>query len=268
MLIIIGKDPSDPRRWIVKCPGCQQIRSLSYNGYRDCLERNHSLCPRCSRVKSVPNTDELILVGLDPDHVGYWIAQCPDCRQARSISSFSKYRAVKSGDSRCGSCACKQAKDITGKNTTDYIVLGHDLDNPSKRYIVQCPGCKVTRSVDRSIVTTRKTYCRSCAGQGPKHHRWLGGNAVNKRKYQRADWDKVRQEIRERDNVCQFPECGRICSQDGRALSVHHIDPLRNHDSHEPLNLVALCTEHHAWADQHLDESIPMLKNLVAMKYS
>ena len=202
---------------------------------------------------------------IEKIRAGCWIATCPDCGDKREINRFAKFRAVKSGDTRCRSCACKRAKDARRHNT-ECILFVRRID---KGWIVRCPDCSHEHKISACQVSYQvkrgHTRCRSCAVSGKAHWRF-NEFAKQKRIYQRSEWKRVARIVRKRDKICQFPACERTRSSDGRALSVHHIEPLRINGEHDLNNLIALCTQHHAWSDLHLDESIPLLRNIMAKK--
>lgn len=262
-----GKDPDNPTRWILQCPTCGQERSVSNTTYY-CHARKHqsSFCVRCGRAKHIEPSHDLIIKGIDQEHTGFWLIQCPDCQQIRSLSSVAKYRVVKSGDSRCRSCAAIKSRDPRRFNT-DRILVIEPTDDSRKRWRVQCPDCGNVRDLGRSELSRLRkkgnSLCRNCAQIGERHHRWMDDPGL-KRMYSRTEWHIVCKRILNRDrHTCQFPGCDRTESQDGRQLSIHHINPLRNCKEHDDDNLIAMCSEHHTWADQHLDESTPMLSSIL-----
>lgn len=198
--------------------------------------------------------------------VGVWMLTCPDCDESREVSNMTKYVALKSGDTRCRSCAMKKVRDPRRHNSETLLLIEPDPNN-RQRYVVECPACHQQRNVHRCQVSyyvkNGHSRCRSCAIKGKRHWRF-DEFAKRKRVYRRAEWDRVRRIIRRRDKVCQYPYCKRLRSPDGRALSVHHIEPLKKTNEHDLANLIALCSVHHTWADQHLSESIPLFRNILS----
>ncbi len=70
---------------------------------------------------------------------------------------------------------------------------------------------------------------------GDKNPNWIDGRSYEP--YPR-EFDKTKQQIRERDgNVCQ--RCGRTREEEGKELSVHHID--YNKQNCSDGNLITLC---------------------------
>lgn len=201
---------------------------------------------------------------MKKSHPGHWLLTCPDCGSTREVGKSTKYSAIRSGDTRCRSCACKRAKDAR-KYNSDLIKF---IKRSNGGWIVECPECGRQRTMGYQVsyrVKVGHTRCRSCSIKGKRHWRF-NEFASRKRIYQRSEWSRVRRVIRKRDKVCQFPGCQRKRSSDGKSLSVHHIEPLRINKKHDLHNLIALCSEHHTWSDQHLDESIPLLRNIMAKK--
>ena len=267
MLIIIGKDPNYHQQWILECPICHMQRSVHYNTKYLAVKKGNSLCVRCSHLGSFGIENPEIILRLSNRHE-FFIATCPDCHREREITQFNKCNLLKSGDSRCRSCARKKSQDPRRHNTTTLIFICRDSNN-NNRWVLQCPNCDAQFTISQGQVSYRirkgHSRCRSCAVSGLYHHRWKGNQVKLKRTYQRTEWYTRRKEIRARDNfTCQFPGCARTKSVDSKELSVHHIEPLRNTNSNSPENLISPCSTHHTWADHHLDESIPMLKSILA----
>ena len=202
---------------------------------------------------------------MEKNRPWFWLLTCPDCKKTREVSNSGKCVAVKSGDTRCRSCAYKHAKSAKRYNTK----LIRFIKRTEKGWLIECPECQRQFEITRGHVSYKvkvgHTRCRSCSTKGKRHWRF-NEFASRKRIYQRAEWSRVRRVVRKRDKVCQFPSCQRKRSSDGKSLSVHHIEPLRINRKHDLHNLIALCSEHHTWSDQHLDESIPLLKNIMARK--
>ncbi|USZ67784.1 NUMOD3 domain-containing DNA-binding protein [Halorussus salilacus] len=95
---------------------------------------------------------------------------------------------------------------------------------------------------------TRRKMSESTAGESNPN--WRGGYSHN----YGAGWSVARENVRERDEVCQH------CRHDGseRRLEVHHIVPVRVfrqaedlsvEDAHDEENLVLLCKRCHGRAD-------------------
>lgn len=111
-----------------------------------------------------------------------------------------------------------------------------------------CENCGKDFKVSRGIINSRTPrYCsRKCMGewrkkhwQGRGHPQWRGGPD----ELYADDWnDALRDAIRARDGY-QCVLCGATAEQNGRQLSVHHID----HDKLNSAwaNLVTLCDSHH-----------------------
>lgn len=114
----------------------------------------------------------------------------------------------------------------------------------------------LTRSAE-----TRRKMSRSTAGRDNPN--WRGGYSYR----YGANWSVVRDEVEERDEVCQH------CGHDGSEyrLEVHHIVPVRIfreaddldvEDAHDDRNLVLLCNPCHGLADHgriEFDEPIELL---------
>lgn len=259
--LFLGPDPDIDRRFLLQCPVCEQTRSVAYTTYYCWSKpRQTSVCGRCSRARFDENTSDFILIGVDPERLGYWLVRCPDCSNVRSLSATSKHRRVKAGTTRCASCAAIRLRDPRQHNT-DVLIVVAPTDGSRQRWTVQCPECLGLRELGRGELSRLRknghSLCRSCASLGARHHRWID-NPDQQRRYQRVGWYRTRARILARDgHKCQFPGCNRTHSTDGKHLSVHHIDPLRNCDVHDDDNLISLCSEHHTWADHHLETSIP-----------
>lgn len=108
-----------------------------------------------------------------------------------------------------------------------------------------CPACGVIfgrRYGEASYWWTMRKYCsQSCAWS----HKVRSVTPVVGRfpGYYPVDWTaELRQEIRDRDKVCQL--CAKTPTENGTSLSVHHIN-YRRHDLRKE-NLVALCLVCHA----------------------
>lgn len=77
---------------------------------------------------------------------------------------------------------------------------------------------------------------------GPNNPNWKGGitTAVRKR-VGRPKWMKLAKTIYKRDNWC-CRVCGVHCRE---TIQCHHIKPVREGGTDEPVNLVTLCRAHH-----------------------
>lgn len=89
---------------------------------------------------------------------------------------------------------------------------------------------------------------RSENKSGEDSHHWKGGAE----KDYGPLWNRIREEVRERDGECVSCGMGLDCHQDeyGRKMDVHHIVPIKEFDRFEKANdmenLVSLCRECHA----------------------
>jgi len=152
-----------------------------------------------------------------------------------------------------------ESRDAETKRKISKTLEGRELDAKWRERIAESHSGKTTpvdvrerisdslRGLDRSESTRRKMSESSSGEQNP---RWKGGTADR----HGAGWQLAREEVTERDGVCQH------CGHDGmeRQLEVHHIVPLRKFhqcpdaelsDAHELTNLVFLCTRCHRRAD-------------------
>lgn len=96
--------------------------------------------------------------------------------------------------------------------------------------------------------TTRRRMSESTAGE--QNPNWQGSHSER----YGAGWRHARQQVRERDEVCQH------CGEDGTSmqLDVHHLTPVREYrndpdlelaDAHDPENLLLLCKRCHSFAE-------------------
>jgi len=90
--------------------------------------------------------------------------------------------------------------------------------------------------------------------RGENHPNWREGESPG----YGFEWAAKAEEIRERDDYeCQ--DCGLEQEDAKRALSVHHIVPLRDFDdrqeSHDPENLITLCRRCHMKRERKLDQA-------------
>lgn len=142
----------------------------------------------------------------------------------------------------------------------DALMSAHDtLESFKRDRFRTCRQCgDEFRTNQGSFLCSRKCAdeWRSEHGviHGPKNPNWRGGSA----EYRGVDWLEVREEIRERDDYeCQ--DCGLEQEDAKRALSVHHIVPLRDFDdrqeAHDPENLITLCRRCHMKRERKLDQA-------------
>jgi 5-methylcytosine-specific restriction endonuclease McrA len=80
---------------------------------------------------------------------------------------------------------------------------------------------------------------------GERNGMWKGGKALA----YGPGWRRIKEVVRQRDGVCR--RCGKTPKENGRALNVHHIEPLRFSGDHSHDNLVALCRSCHMRTDDH-----------------
>jgi hypothetical protein len=98
------------------------------------------------------------------------------------------------------------------------------------------------------------------SGPNSAHYRDGKGNE----KYSKNFNLLLKFQIRTRDDfMCQWPGCGFL--ENGKALSVHHIDHNRFHN--HPFNLISLCQRHNCReVYMNLDESIVMFQDIQRMR--
>lgn len=214
---------------------------------------------------------DLIILGKDPDAFdeydiySRWLVECPICGRVRSVSYMGMYMATRRDHSHCRSCS--QIQSI--KNIPERIVIVKQLAGYNNAglplALVECPDCHRQRLMLRgNICVCQSTRCHVCSSTGKRNANWKGGH----RYYYGPDWLGLARRIRERDfDTCQFPGC-ELASQDvGRALDVHHIVPYCETQDNSEYNLITLCSSHHAWADAHSNESIPMFDAIISTIY-
>lgn len=112
------------------------------------------------------------------------------------------------------------------------------------------------RKISEALTGRKKTEetrrKMSCSTAGEHNPNWKGGEYA--KEWYGPDWTVIRDQIRERDEVCQY------CCEDGSrySLDVHHIVPIRYFreadgvsidEAHCETNLVLLCRPCHAQAD-------------------
>lgn len=129
----------------------------------------------------------------------------------------------------------------------------------SPRVELTCTYCGDTFTVLKSQEDNRSMCGKECRldymsdfMMGENNPSWKGGYS----RYYRKNWKRNRRLVRERDGYeCQV--CGIHEDENGRQLSVHHINPARQFDTAEEANrlenLIALCEPcHRKW------EGIPL----------
>lgn len=129
-------------------------------------------------------------------------------------------------------------------------------ENPARRrtrVVTMCGGCGAEIEVLPARLASNKRgfFCdRECYGHwlssnivGEDHHQWAGGTLAYGQ-----PWWKVRRLALERDEHC-CQNCGRDVDQLGQEPDVHHLEPVRNHespeDAHRLDNVVSLCRSCH-----------------------
>jgi len=114
-----------------------------------------------------------------------------------------------------------------GKNAPNY----KDGRTLKKYYCTNC-------GKELSYYTAKR--CQSCANRknfsGKNNPNWQGGNSF--KPYSPKFNNNLKEKIRNRDNkTCQL--CNKTEKQNGRNLSIHHID--YNKKNSNPNNLITLC---------------------------
>lgn len=277
-LIILGKDPDnyDERdtcsRWLLQCPDCDMVTSVTYYAMRQARKRELSCCKGCSRIRhgsgrldfdNIPGRLIVLEQVVNPGaKMPRALVQCPDCSRI-----FEKQRGNLKPDMHtfCNACATtrrhfKFIKDIPGQLIVLEQIVGRHR-NGDLLARVQCPYCNTVRDVTReSIKTANSTRCHSCVLAGERSPLWRGGRFLG----YPDDWRSVAANIQARDGYrCQYPGC-----ETDTSLVVHHIVPLSNEGDNSASNLITLCRPCHAWAHWHLDESIPMFDVIIDAVYN
>lgn len=87
---------------------------------------------------------------------------------------------------------------------------------------------------------------------------------MKKRNFEDPIYKNFRKEVRRRDKVCQFPNCGS-CAK----LHVHHIIGWASSFSlrYQPRNGILLCKKHHDSIKGHEVNYIETFNRIVAKKY-
>lgn len=154
----------------------------------------------------------------------------------------------------CGSPDCKRA-NRTGSRNPFYGRSHSDatrerisaVKRGERVHVVCACGCGVefdipvyrtrTRKIDKHFLN-RAHY--EAWLEADNHWNYRGGHHPYG-----PGWAKIASAVRERDGVCQM--CGKTPEENGRALDVHHKEPLRSSLNNDMSNLVALCMVcHHA----------------------
>ena len=101
-------------------------------------------------------------------------------------------------------------------------------------------GNKSFAGKKHTLETRRK---QSEAHRGEKNPNFIDGESSQ----YPFEFYAIRESIIERDGCCQNPDCGitneECMEQNGRSLSVHHID--EDEDNNEPDNLISYCQSCH-----------------------
>jgi len=286
-LIILGKDPDffDERdsysRWLLECPNCGLIRSVTHSAMRWAEHAGRSLCHACAAsighinlkvIRDIPG--QLIIIeqiaGCNESGTALSLVECPHCGEQRLISRSNIRKLQRT---LCHPCSqrygehahqFKSIKNIPGQvivieQIAEYNHLGRALA------LVECPGCGKQRLAKRSHVRERQTtHCRRClTPRGENSPNWRGGYS---RKLYPDNWHEIANYIRERDfHICQYPGCRE--AEGNRQLPVHHILPLGEGGGNSEYNLITLCSRHHGWADAHPNESISLLDAVIDAIY-
>jgi len=156
-----------------------------------------------------------------------------------------------------GCSVCSKKKKYTTEQVINFGrlkgVLFLDENYKSDRYIHnwKCLNCGSIRKTSLTCINNTKYSCLKCSIEsykGEKHYLWMGG--INKG-YNKQFNDKLKQEIRFRDNY-KCARCGKLEKDNDRKLHIHHIDS--NKINCERSNLVSLCTSCHRIVGNDGDE--------------
>lgn len=106
--------------------------------------------------------------------------------------------------------------------------------------------------------------CRSCAKKGELNPGYLDGHGCDA--YPQEFTESLKEEVRDRDNhICQNPDCCCTEEENGRALSIHHIDYDRTNCVKE--NLISLCLSCHIKTNINREHWKMLFKNLIENMY-
>jgi len=173
------------------------------------------------------------------NHRVSWNCLC-DCGTQKVI--FGQY--LKSNHVK--SCGC-MVKDGRSDETKKKIGLANSISHKGMKYSEEARknmseskiGIKHWNWGKKSSIESRKKM--SVAQSGEKSHAWQGG--LSYEEYPKYFNRMLKRYIRDRDNHTCL-ECGRLESEIGRKLHIHHIDYNKfNCDSN---NLISLCTSCHS----------------------
>ena len=126
----------------------------------------------------------------------------------------------------------KRSASMKGKNT------GRKLGPPSPETIVKRSVSMIGKNMGRKLgpPSSEAIVKNRIAHTGDKNPSWIDGRSFEP--YSPAFNEATKQRIRERDgNICQC--CDRTREEEGRELSVHHID--YDKDNCNDNNLITLC---------------------------
>jgi len=216
---------------------------------------------------------------------------CPECgREFDSKVGVSVHYSKSSGhegsisgyESECAWCGedlhIRQKDHLEGNNFCDFECQGkyqrHEMEpedhggwKGGNLVTIECDTCgqETEKRKDR-LSNHKKFFCsKSCQSEWTSSL-FAGENSpVWKEDTTHLDygsnWHSQRKRARERDEVCQHPDCERIESQNGMKLDVHHIVPFRLWDNKEKANsldnLITLCRSHHTEIEPKIyDEGI------------
>lgn len=252
------------------------MRSVGKKQVQRSLRRESFVCRKCGsrlagleRQKLIEQSPDCLV--LDPAYKkdikwGLYSAlvKCPDCGKV-----FEKKRQSLLKDRHTICYSCISRRDALVLESNENCIILQQFIKGTFRALVQCPDCGATFEKARNeIVRANHTFCRKCAHHGPRHWRWQGG----KERYYGPHWAKIAAKIRERDgHRCQYLGCNESSFSIGRNIDVHHIVPFFDYPDAESANaernLICLCRDHHRWADENLEESIPLLDDIIRAIY-
>ena len=267
-LIILGKDPSQHGRTLLRCPCCNEIRSIHNKHKSRYVQRQTSVCSKCAAISiglgrrtQLPTSDDCII--LEQYHeirTASWCALviCPDCE-----TEYVKLRRgiINNDHTICGACIHRRKIAKPLPQSEECIII--EAFAATQRYAsVECPRChKQFSKLRNRIHQDEHTICHYCSMiRGEAHPYWIGGAKL----YRGPHWGKIKTQVRQRDNhACQWPGCTETSETGGRMLDVHHIRPYRTSQDSSIANLISLCSAHHGYAERCLDESILLLQVIV-----